>query len=740
MTAEHQRLKDVYGIGTRWKFWGPYLSERQWGTVREDYSATGEVWDYFSHEQSHARAYRWGEDGLLGISDEQQRLCFAIALWNGQDPVLKERLFGLTGNQGNHGEDVKEYYFYLDSTPTHSYLKGLYKYPQAEYPYRQLVAENQQRGRSGLEYELLDTGVFNENRYFDVFVEYAKAAPEDILIQITVVNRGPETKPITVLPTLWFRNTWSWDVEQAQPRIKLTDTQPSFNTLEASHPEMGIRWLYCEPTHAVEGANGSVLLTNNETNYQALFGADNKTAYVKDALHRYVIQGEHEAVNPDRVGSKAAAHYRLSVAPGETQQIRLRLTNQAQMEQPFGDFGPILQTRQQEADAFYQAVTPFQMGDAARRVQRQAFAGLLWTKQFYSFDVGRWLEGDPTMPKPPEGHQHGRNRHWGHLDANDIISMPDKWEYPWFAAWDTAFHCIPLATIDPDFAKVQLDIMTREWYMHPNGQIPAYEWAFGDVNPPVHAWATWRVYKIEQKLKGKGDRAFLERVFQKLLLNFTWWVNRKDQDGSNVFEGGFLGLDNIGVFDRSSPLPTGGFIEQSDGTSWMAMYCLNMLTIALELAQANPVYEDMATKFFEHFIYIADAMNHIGEDRTQLWDKEDGFFYDVLHFPNGDRQRLKVRSMVGLIPLFAVMTLEPDLLKQVPGFKQRLEWFIHNRPELKRNVACMESQGVGARRMLALCYVTLDRLEPADKLRRILTKLLDEDEFLSPYGIRALSR
>ena len=740
MTPEHQRLQDVSRIGTPWKFWGPYLSERQWGTVREDYSATGEAWDYFSHEQSHARAYRWGEDGLLGISDEEQRLCFAIALWNGQDPVLKERLFGLTGSQGNHGEDVKEYYFYLDSTPTHSYMKGLYKYPQTEYPYGQLIEENQQRGRSGMEFELLDAGGFDENRYFDVLVEYAKAAPEDILIQITVTNRGPEAKSLVVLPTLWFRNTWAWGEAMKKPQIKLATSPSDVSTLEASHPKMGTRWLYCDRISESDGQNPPILFTENDTNYQALFGVDNTTSYVKDAFHRYVIGGEKAAVNPNSCGTKAAAHYTLYVNPGETCQIRLRLSDRDQIAQPFGEFAALMQTRQQETDAFYQAVTPFPLTDAERTLQRQAFAGLLWSKQYYYFDVTAWLKGDLAMPQPPEGRKQGRNRQWIHLDTNDIISMPDKWEYPWFAAWDLAFHCIPLATIDPDFAKVQLDIMTREWYMHPNGQIPAYEWAFGDVNPPVHAWATWRVYKIEQKLKGKGDRAFLERVFQKLLLNFTWWVNRKDADGSNVFEGGFLGLDNIGVFDRSAPLPTGGQIEQSDGTSWMAMYCLNMLTIALELAQENPVYEDMATKFFEHFIYIADAMNHIGEDRTQLWDDEDGFFYDVLHFPNGDRQHLKVRSMVGLIPLFAVMTLEPELLNKMPGFKGRLEWFINNRPKLKKNVACMETEGVGARRMLALCYATLDRIEPTDKLRRILTKLLDENEFLSSYGIRALSR
>ncbi|MEA5462959.1 MGH1-like glycoside hydrolase domain-containing protein [Leptothoe sp. PORK10 BA2] len=732
MTTEHDRLQDH-----AWKSWGPYLSERQWGTVREDYSATGEAWDYFSHDQSHKRAYRWGEDGLLGISDHKQRLCFSLALWNGADPVLKERLFGLTGSQGNHGEDVKEYYFYLDSTPTHSYMKALYKYPQAAYPYGELVTENQRRDRNALEYELLDTGIFDENRYFDVWVEYAKATPEDILIQITVANRGPETKTLTVLPTLWFRNTWSWEKQAEKPILKLADTQPGFSTLEASYPEVGNRWLYCQNKELAQTA--PILFTENETNYQAVFGADNATPYVKDAFHRYVIHAEKEAVNPGLSGTKAAAHYSLTIAPGESQTIWLRLSDQPQLATPFGtSFTTTLTARQQDADAFYQAVSPFPMGDEARTVQRQAFAGLLWSKQYYAFDVTRWLKGDPTTPKPPDSRQ--RNHQWIHLGADDIISMPDKWEYPWFAAWDLAFHCIPLAMVDPEFAKNQLDIMTREWYMHPNGQMPAYEWAFGDVNPPVHAWATWRVYKIEQKMTGRCDRTFLERVFQKLLLNFTWWVNRKDADGSNVFEGGFLGLDNIGVFDRSSALPTGGYIEQSDGTSWMAMYCLNMLTIALELAKENPVYEDMATKFFEHFIYIAEAMNHIGQDRTQLWDNEDGFFYDVLHFPNGARQRLKVRSMVGLIPLFAVMTLEPDLLEKVPNFKQRLEWFIENRSDLKKNLACMETRGVGARRLLALCYASLGEVEPTDKLRRILTKLLDESEFLSPYGIRALSR
>ena len=673
----------------------------------------------------------------MGICDDQQLLCFALALWNGEDPILKERLFGLTGPQGNHGEDVKEYYFYLDATPTHSYLKALYKYPQAAYPYEELVQGNRDRTRHQMEYELLDTGAFEENRYFDVQVEYAQAAPDDILIQITVTNRGPEEKTLTVLPTLWCRNVWSWEEDAEKPQLKLSSIQPVARSIEARHPDLGTRYLHCQRHDSWAKQKEAILFTENETNEKALFAGENNSPYTKDAFHRYVIDGETDAINPENTGTKAAAQYTLTLAAGASQSIRLRLSDQPEQVLDNGDFQQILDTRKQEADTFYKEVSPAPMGEAERAVQRQAFAGLMWTKQVYHYEVSRWRKGDPTQPTPPP--RRDRNKHWGHLDAHDVISMPDKWEYPWFAAWDTAFHCLPLAMVDAEFAKYQLDIMTREWYMHPNGQIPAYEWKFGDVNPPVHAWATWRVYKIEQKRTGKGDRVFLERVFQKLLLNFTWWVNRKDAEGNNVFEGGFLGLDNIGVFDRSN-LPTGGHIEQADGTSWMAMYSLNMLTIALELAKENPVYEDMATKFFEHFLYIADAMNHVGPERTQLWDEEDGFFYDVMHFPHGDRARLKVRSMVGLIPLYAVMTLDPELLEQVPNFKQRLEWFIANRPDLKKNVACMEAQGEGARRMLALCYVTRDHKEPHDRLRRILTKLLDESEFFSPYGIRALSK
>ncbi len=734
MTPEHQRLAETKKRTVSWKKWGPYLSERQWGTVREDYSPQGEAWDYFTHDQARSRAYRWGEDGILGISDHQQRLCFALSLWNGKDPILKERIFGLTGSEGNHGEDVKDYYFYLDSTPTHSYMKGLYKYPQTEFPYTQLVEENQRRERDGMEFELLDTGIFAQDRYYDVFVEYAKGCAEDILIKITIANRSQEPQTLHLLPTLWFRNTWLGDSNASKPILKVVQADDSLSVVEALHPSLGKRWLYCE-------GKTELLFTDNETNFKRLFGVENSSPYVKDGINNYVVNDEKTAVNPSKIGTKVAAYYILDICPRETVEIKLRLSDLANLEQPFNShFDNIFQARIAEAEEFYQQITTSELNPDLLNIQRQAFAGMLWSKQYYYYSVEDWLNGDPNQPPPPPSRKQGRNREWIHLDNEDILSMPDKWEYPWFAAWDLAFHCIPLAIVDPEFAKHQLDLMTREWYMHPNGQIPAYEWNFSDVNPPVHAWATWRVYKIEQKNTGRGDRQFLERVFQKLLLNFTWWVNRKDAEGKNVFQGGFLGLDNIGVFDRSSPLPTGGHIEQADGTSWMAMYCLNMLTIALELALENPVYEDMATKFFEHFLYIADAMNHIGEDKTQLWDKEDGFFYDVLHLPQGEKIRLKVRSMVGLIPLFAVTTLEPEILNQLPNFKKRLEWFIKNRTYLKRNVACMETRGVGARRMLALCYVTLGRFEKEDKLRRVLEKLLDENEFFGDYGIRALSR
>jgi Glycosyl hydrolase family 63 C-terminal domain len=726
-TQEEIRLQEAQTHQAHWRRWGPYLSDRQWGTVREDYSKHGAAWDYFTHDQARSRAYRWGEDGLLGISDNHQQLCLSIALWNGEDPILKERLFGLTGNEGNHGEDVKEYYFYLDNTPTHSYMKALYKYPQQTFPYDQLVAENSRRSRLEPEFELLDTGIFDGDQYFDVFVEYAKDGAEDVLMQITVVNRGSETKTLHLLPTLLFRNTWSWNGDaEEKPSLQAIDADKDLNIIKATHPTLGKRWLYAK-------GHGELLFTENETNHELIFGASNPSLYVKDGINNHVVNGVKDAVNLDQFGTKAAVHYVLLIEPGATQTIQLQLSDTPNLTEPFGNkFGEIFSRRKQEADEFYQRVTPFSISEDMRNVQRQAFAGMLWCKQYYHYIVEDWLKGDGADPTPHPDRKKGRNKAWFHLCTDDILSMCDKWEYPWFAAWDLAFHCITLAMIDPEFAKYQLDVLTREWYMHPNGQIPAYEWAFGDVNPPVHAWATWRVYKIEQKLYGKSDRQFLERVFQKLMLNFTWWVNRKDTEGNNVFQGGFLGLDNIGVFDRSAALPTGGHIDQSDGTSWMGMYCLNMLEIALELAKTNPVYEDIATKFFEHYLYIADAMNHIGEMEASLWNEADGFYYDVLHFPNDHQIEMKVRSMVGLIPLFAVGILEPETLKQLPNFKKRLEWFIQNRPDLRRNVACMEAKGVGARRLLAIVS--------KDKLQRILQKMLDESEFFSDYGVRAISR
>nr|WP_305076312.1 glucosidase [Pseudanabaena sp. lw0831] len=718
MNPEQARLVETRN-GKPWKQWGSYLSERQWGTVREDYSSAGTAWDYFSHDQSRSRAYRWGEDGIAGISDDHQFLCFAIALWNGADPIIKERLFGLTGSEGNHGEDVKEYYFYVDNTPTHSYMKYLYKYPQVAFPYEQLVNGNKHRSRNERELELLDTGVFDSDRYFDVVVEYAKNSPQDITIQISITNHAPDSQTIHLLPSLWFRNNWVWD-NSKKPSLKAH----SSDMIAASHEQLGQMWLYCPESK-------ELLFTENETNYQRLFGTANISQYVKDGINDYIVNGK-ASLNPQQQGTKAAAHYELAIAAGETKVVRLRLSDIAPDVLVLGVEAEIVATRLREANEFYQQISPFEMTDDMRNVQRQAFAGMLWSKQYYNYSIKPWLEGDPNTPTPPSDRLKGRNAQWFHLESEDILSMPDKWEYPWFAAWDLAFHTIPIAMIDPDFAKRQLDVITREWFMHPNGQIPAYEWAFGDVNPPVHAWATYRVYKIEQKMHGKGDRKFLERVFQKLLLNFTWWVNRKDRDGKNVFEGGFLGLDNIGVFDRSAELPTGGYIEQADGTSWMGMYCLNMLTIALELAKENHVYEDIATKFFEHFLYIADAMNKVGEKHTELWDEEDGFYYDVLNLPSGNQLKLKVRSLVGLIPLFAVQTLDPEVLDQLPEFKNRMQWFINHHPELTQNVACMETCGMDARRLLAICY--------RDKLQRILTKMLDEKEFLGEFGIRALSK
>jgi hypothetical protein len=724
LSAEERRLEESRDRKVHWKRWGPYVSERAWGTVREDYSAGGTAWDYFPHDHARSRAYRWNEDGLAGICDRNQMMCVGLALWNGRDPILKERLFGLTGNEGNHGEDVKEYYFYLDSTPTHSYMKYLYKYPQAEFPYAQLVDENRRRGKQDPEFELMDTGVFDENRNFDVVVEYAKADVEDILIKITAMNRGPEAAEIHMLPSIWFRNRWSWgDNNDPKPVARNASSSDTPATIALEHFMLRTRRLYCEGTP-------ELLFTENETNTERLFNSANSSPYVKDAFHNYIIHGNRNAVNPEQTGTKAAAHYALTVGPGESATIRLRLTDQ---NKTFGkDFDELFATRQQEADEFYATVIPQNLSTDARNVMRQAFAGMLWSKQFYHYVVKEWLDGDPKTPAPPKDRLSGRNHQWPNLYNADVISMPDKWEYPWYAAWDLAFHCIPLALIDPEFAKEQLVLMTREWYMHPNGQLPAYEWALGDVNPPVHAWAAWRVYKIDKKRNGKGDRKFLERVFHKLMLNFTWWVNRKDTDGSNIFEGGFLGLDNIGVFDRSAALPTGGYIEQSDGTSWMAMFTLNLLAIAIELASEDPVYEDVASKFWEHFIHIAHAMNHLGHDGVELWNEEDGFFYDVLHLPDGGHFPLKVRSMVGLIPLFAIETLGAETLNRLPDFKKRLEWFIDNRPDLTSNVACMRTPGDGERRLFSI----VDQ----EQLRRVLKVMLDESEFLSPYGIRALSR
>ena len=726
MTAEERRLEESRARRVNWKRWGPYLSERAWGTVREDYSAGGTAWEYFSHDQARSRAYRWNEDGIAGISDRHQSICFAVALWNEQDPILKERLFGLTGNEGNHGEDVKEYYFYLDSTPTHSYMKFLYKYPQRAFPYSQLVDENRRRSRQDPEFELADSGVFADNRYFDVFVEYAKGSCNDILIRITAINRGDVAAPLRLLPTVWFRNTWSWGRDDQRPELQRP--QGSRAAIAIDHQRTGPYTLH------FDGAP-ELLFTENETNSQRLFGIDSASPFVKDAFNEYIVNGITTAVNPAQRGTKAAGHYAALIGPGQSLTVRLRLTDGTIIDDVNGvggDFADVFSRRQREADEFYTTVIPESLSDDAKSVMRQAFAGMMWSKQFYHYVVRDWLSGDPGQPAPPEGHRDGRNGQWPHLYNADVISMPDKWEYPWYAAWDLAFHCVPLALVDSEFAKEQLILLLREWYMHPNGQLPAYEWAFGDVNPPVHAWAAWRVYKIEERRRGSGDRQFLERVFQKLLINFTWWVNRKDAEGMNVFQGGFLGLDNIGVFDRSAALPTGGHLEQSDGTSWMGMYTLNMLAIAMELAREDSTYEDVASKFWEHFLYIAAAMNNLGQDGISLWNEEDGFYYDVLHAGNGDHFPLKVRSMVGLIPLFAVETLEPDVLDKLPGFKRRLEWFIDNRPDLIANAACMRTRGTEERRLLSI--VTRERL------RRVLQVMLDENEFLSPYGIRALSR
>jgi hypothetical protein len=731
LDAETRRLHEDAERSRNWKRWGPYLSERQWGTVREDYSAHGECWTYFPHDHARSRAYRWGEDGLLGWCDREGRLCFGLALWNGRDPILKERLFGLSGPEGNHGEDVKECYYFLDALPTYAYARALYKYPQAEFPYARLLAENERRGLAAPEFELLDAGVFEDSRYFDVFVEYAKAAPDDTLIRITVVNRGPVSAPLHLLPTLWFRNTWSWGRRgegYPDPRPRLT--REGTAALQAQHPTLGTFFLVADPVPTGAPPMGAALFTENETNFARLYGAPNPEPFVKDAFHEYVVHGRREAVNPQGTGTKAAWHYIMELPPGRELVIRLRLCDRLPESSVGADFDAVFAARQHEGDQFYGAVLPRDATAAERTVARQGYAGLLWSKQFYAYVVEQWLDGDPAQPPPPPERRAGRNEDWTHVYARDVLSMPDTWEYPWFAAWDLAFHMIPFAKLDPHFAKAQLVLLLREWYMHPNGQVPAYEFAFGDVNPPVHAWACWRVYKMTGP-RGQRDRLFLERTFQKLLLNFTWWVNRKDPEGRNLFAGGFLGLDNIGAFDRSKPLPTGGHLEQADGTAWMAFYCATMLSMAFELARDDPVYEDLASKFFEHFIAIADAMNSLGG--TGLWDEQDGFYYDQLHV-DGRVIPLRVRSMVGLLPLIASEILEESVLERLPAFRKRMDWFIANRPDLTRAICCMEPRDHNGEthRMLAI--------PSRERLTRVLRYMLDENEFLSPYGLRSVSR
>ncbi len=731
MDPENRRLDEARSGTAPWRKWGPYLSERQWGTVREDYSESGDAWNYFSHDHARSRAYRWGEDGLAGISDDQQLLCFALALWNGNDPILKERLFGLTNSEGNHGEDVKEYYFYLDSTPTHSYMKYLYKYPQSAYPYDKLVETNRRRSRQEFEYELIDTGVFDGDRYFDVFVEYAKAAPEDILVEITVCNRGPEPATLHVLPAVWFRNVWSWAGRTPHPRLHQVTAGAAGSVIAVSHPDLGERFLYAD------GA-AELLFTENETNTQRIVQVPNRTPFVKDGINDYIVHGRRNAVNPDRQGTKASAHSSLTVGARESRTLRLRLSDVSPTTWPtkgeasgaFGGFDELMEARRREADEFYASVIPASLGADGANVMRQAIAGMLWSKQFYYYDVDKWLTEHGADPFNPR-RRAPRNDHWHHMHNADIISMPDKWEYPWYAAWDLAFHVLALSLADVDFAKHQLDLMLRDQYLHPSGQLPAYEWNFGDVNPPVHAWATIFTYRLETARRGEGDLDWLERSFHKLALNFTWWVNRKDRVGNNAFEGGFLGLDNIGVFDRSAPLPTGGYLEQADGTAWMALFCQNMMEITVELAMHRPGYAEMALKFVQHYLWIASAMMRAGEG-TGMWDEADGFFYDVLRLPDGSAQRLKVRSMVGLLPLCAADEFDGRLLEKYPEIRQRFRTFLEARPELNAFIHDPGKLGHGGRRLASILDET--------RLRRVLAVMLDEKEFLSPYGIRALSR
>ena len=716
---EKLRLIEDRDRKKKWRKFGPYLTERQWGTVREDYSAHGNAWEFVSHDAARSKAYRWGEEGIGGISDDHQLLNFAVAFWNKKDPILKERIFGLTGNEGNHAEDCKEHYYYLDSTPTHSYMKMLYKYPQQEFPYNTLVQENRRRGKLDPEFELIDTGVFNDNKYFDVFIEYAKADTDDLLIKITVHNRAAEKAELHVLPHIWFRNTWSWGYDNYKPEMYLEDE----GYIMINHSQIGNYHFLADEKHGA-------LFCENETNSQRLYN-NFKEGTSKDGINDFLIHGKKEAINTHHKGTKAAFNYELKIPAGRSKTIKLRLSSDFYSD-PFKDFDQIFNDRIKEADEFFEDIQTKITEKDKKDIQRQAIAGMLWSKQFFYYDVAQWLKGDPGQPPPPPERKNGRNSEWMHLNNADIISMPDKWEYPWYAAWDLAFHTIPLAIVDPEFAKHQLKLLTKEWYMHPNGQLPAYEWAFGDVNPPVHGWATWRVYKIDRDIQGKGDRTFLEEVFHKLLLNFTWWVNKKDNNGNNIFQGGFLGMDNIGVFDRSSKLPTGGFIEQSDGTSWMAMFTLNMLRMSLELAKENPTYQSLATKFFEHFLYIAGAMANVGNEGINLWDEEDEFFYDVLHTPDNHRLKMKVRSMVGLIPLFAVEVLDQELFDSMPEFTKRLQWFLLNRPDLANLISRWTEKRKGERHLLSLLR--------GHRMKKLLKRMLDESEFLSSYGIRALSR
>jgi hypothetical protein len=722
--AERDRVAEN-ARDNRWDLWGPYLSERQWGTVREDYSADGDAWMYLPHDQARSRVYRWGEDGIGGISDAKQRLCFAFAFWNERDPILKERMFGLAGPQGNHGEDVKEIYFYEDSTPSHSYMRMTYRYPQVAYPYGDLVRVNGERGKLEPEFELWDTGALDAGRFFEIEIEYAKLAADDILVRVRATNCGPDAAPLHILPTLWFRNTWSWNSNSPKPQLQeRTQMSSGVQIIDATHHALGTYSLYCDRADRL-------LFAENESNTQRLWGVPNAHPFVKDSINDAVVHDTCDALNPNKVGTKAAGHYRFSVPAGESVTVQLRLAA-SRHDEPFHEFDTTFALRKAEADEFYDSVAPSCLSAEHCAIMRQAFAGLLWSKQFYHYVIEAWLDGDPGQPAPPPERLHGRNAEWRHLYNERVMSMPDKWEYPWYAAWDLAFHCLPLALVDANFAKQQLDVIVREWYQHPNGQIPAYEWNFSDVNPPVIGWAAWRVYQIERKQTGKGDRAFLETVFHKLLINFTWWVNRKDRSGRNIFEGGFLGLDNIGVFDRSAPFPDGSFLEQSDGTSWMGMFCLNMMRMSLELARENPVYENIATKFFEHFLGIAGAMNNVGGKGIGLWDEEDEFYYDVLHTPRGRYLPLRVRSLVGLMPLLAVETLDPELLDAMPGFKARLEWYLTNRPDLASLVSRWQEPGAGERRLIALTR--------GHRMKRLLRRMLDPEEFLSDYGIRAISR